>query len=208
MKKTFLVIILIPMLLISCSTIDDQTYQGKKIYILETDIHDNRTILMSNGVYETIEDMYNDSDVVINGFIEDIVYYTDNDILFNEAIILKVSCVYKGDITKNILLSIFTSKKCINVELGESFLIHNDDSAKDRELPLVAKYYAKGAKTTPYSESIGKECVLFLVKGGTDIFADKKMRYPRKNGQSTVCLFSLISTLTLPENGQLFECRG
>lgn len=153
-NRKVLSVILIVLLIISGCNID-QT----KVEIADADInvyefnsdniveykHDKRKML--SDVYRSIDDMYMDADIVVEGIVEDVGYSVANDdYIVYETLFVKVTKSYKGAVDTDIILPILGIKSYESASLeykvlGDFALVENIYHDGEDELIVEGQEY-------------------------------------------------------------------
>lgn len=175
-------------------------YTDKTLKTTPYDISESKIIRDHNlgftltGVYNDIEEMYEDSDCVIFGVVKDIEYFQREYILLRKINVL-VKKSYKGDVEKNTLISILENDGYLRVktlyeEAKAYYEEHSeDDDPKKKEEYLYGRTYMTDIKDIeddglfnlyyydkPEDSKVGDELLLFLAESSDDSYKGKKVQ--------------------------------
>lgn len=133
-----------------------------------------------NRTYESVEEMYIDSDYVVIGVIEDIRYfYKEGTYKIEESLIVNVNKSYKGDIGKNSTIMVLGNKSYWSQILYQEMVDIYLEETKTTPPASWERITEEGLRNISSSDtlslSIGDECMLFLTYGFEDTFAGKKV---------------------------------
>lgn len=184
------------LLVIGCSSqMVDKSLKTESYSISEGKVKEQERIRnsMLTGVYQGIDDMYEDSDYVVSGVVKEIEYFEVQPILLRKINVL-VNKSYKGTITENNLISILENdgylrlkslyeeaKKEYEEKYGNTDKEREDaylngitlmSDIKDIENDMLIKYYYFNKEDS----KVGDELLLFLTDSSDDTYKDKKVK--------------------------------
>jgi hypothetical protein len=188
LKKSIIYLIivacLLPTLLIGCTKVKDRdtTVDVDTLDINLTNVISKSTVFTVNQVYDNVKSMVVDAKYIVEGTIQNIEYFVDeNNLTPRTKIDLLVSKSYSGNIKPDTTISIIEHQGYIPIkfitdgyfkETGKNHPLYTEDDIKNG----VLKYDINHGK---FSE-VGDQCLYFLINietpySDTNVYSRKSM---------------------------------